>query len=111
MKSFLDRVFYAGSGMFRYKVATALAVVRRTGGQDTLQQLLHYLQLAEVVVPPSRYWMVAHGRAPGEVLQDEEGVATLRQNARCLAWLIKMIKSSAVPLPEDFPRAWTHFIR
>ena len=42
MKSFLDRLFYSSSRHFKYKVATAVTAVRRTGGIDTLHQLNNY---------------------------------------------------------------------
>ena len=113
MKSFLDRVFYTSSRYFRLKVATSCAVVRRAGGVDVVHQLNNYLNLAQVVIPPSQYWMIGYGRDKGEVEGDGEGMQTLVKNARCMAWLLKLIEAGkdTVPLPEDEKRIMTNFIR
>jgi len=113
MKCFLDRVFFSSSVHFKYKVATAIAVVRRSGGVDVLHQLNNYLHLAEVIIPPSQYWNVAYGLRKGEILQDEEGTQTLQKNARAMAWLIKMREATkdTIPYPQAEPRKMTNFIR
>jgi multimeric flavodoxin WrbA len=113
MKAFLDRAFFSRSSRFKYKVATSMAVVRRSGGVDVMPQLNNYLNLAETVLPPSQYWTVAHGMEKGEVLQDEEGIQTLRKNANAMAWLLKLIDAGkeTIPFPEKERRAFTNFIR
>jgi len=113
MKSFLDRVFYTSSEYFKYKVGTAITVVRRTGGIDVLHQLNNFLNLSETVTPPSQYWTVVYGARKGEVLQDGEGIQTIRKNARAMAWLLKIIDSSKgnIPLPRVEERIITNFIR
>ena len=113
MKSFLDRVFYTSSRYFRGKVATSCAVVRRAGGVDVVHQLNNYLNLAQVVIPPSQYWTIAYGRMPGESAGDGEGMQTLTKNARSMAWLLKLIEhgKDVLPLPEDEPKVMTSFIR
>lgn len=113
MKSFLDRVFYSSSGYFKYKVGTAISVVRRAGGVDTVHQLNNYLDLAQTVSPPSQYWTVAYGMTDGEILQDGEGVQTLQKNARAMAWLLKIIDAGKnnIPLPAEDKRIKTNFIR
>lgn len=113
MKSFLDRVFYTSSRYFRGKVATSAAVVRRAGGVDVVHQLNNYLNLAQVVIPPSQYWTIAYGRLPGEAAGDGEGMQTLTKNARSMAWLLKLIEhgKDVLPLPEDEQRIMTSFIR
>lgn len=113
MKSFLDRVFFTSSRYFRGKVATSAAVVRRAGGVDVMHQLNNYLNLAQVVIPPSQYWTIAYGRLPGEAAGDGEGMQTLTKNARSMAWLLKLIEhgKDVLPLPEDEQRIMTSFIR
>lgn len=113
MKSFLDRAFYTSSRYFKYKVATSVAVVRRAGGVDVVHQLNNYLNLAQTVTPPSQYWTVGYGRKEGEVMQDGEGIQTLRKNARAMAWLLKVIDASqgTIPLPIEEERVMTNFIR
>ncbi|PKM39665.1 MAG: flavodoxin family protein [Firmicutes bacterium HGW-Firmicutes-9] len=113
MKSFLDRVFYSSTPYFRLKVGTTTAVVRRAGGVDVVHQLNNYLNLAQMVIPPSQYWTIAYGRDKGEVEGDGEGMQTLVKNARSMAWLLKLIEAGkdSIPLPENEPKVVTSFIR
>lgn len=113
MKCFLDRVFYTSSRYFKYKVGTSVAVVRRAGGVNVTQQLDNYLNLSEIITPPSQYWMIGYGREKGEVTQDGEGVQTIRKNARSMAWLLKVVAAGkeSIPIPEDENRVMTYFIR
>jgi multimeric flavodoxin WrbA len=113
MKSFLDRVFYTSSDYFRYKVATSISVVRRAGGVDVVHQLNNYLQLAQTILPPSQYWTTAYGLRHGEVIEDEEGIQTLRKNARDMAWLLKIIDAGKkiIEMPQDEEHVMTNFIK
>ncbi|MCE5202587.1 MAG: flavodoxin family protein [Synergistaceae bacterium] len=113
MKSFLDRVFFTSSRYFKYKIATAITVVRRAGGVDTIHQLNNYLDLAETITPPSQYWTVAYGMDAGEIMRDGEGIQTIQKNARAMAWLLKVVDAGKrdIPLPKDDERIITNFIR
>ena len=115
MKSFLDRVFYtnAGAQKFKNKVGTSVGIARRAGAVDVVHQLNNYFQLAEMVVPQTQYWSIAFGLQKGEILEDLEGMQTLRRNASAFAWLLKMKKETqgSVHLPLDEERIATHFIR
>jgi multimeric flavodoxin WrbA len=116
MKCFLDRMFYvsgANGNLLRHKVAAAVVAVRRTGGSSTFDGLNHYLTYSEMIIATSNYWNVIHGRLPGEVLQDAEGVQNMRVLGKNMAWLLKMKEATAgmVPLPEKENKVTTHFIR
>lgn len=113
MKAFLDRVFFTSSDYFKYKVATSISVVRRAGGVDVVHQLNNYLNLAQTVMPPSQYWTVAYGMDKGEIIQDEEGIQTIRKNARSMAWLLKIIDAGKenIPVPTEEDHVMTNFIR
>jgi len=116
MKCFLDRAFYvagANGGLFRQKVAAAVVAVRRTGGSSTFDSLNHYLTYAEMILATSNYWNITHGRAPGEVLQDGEGVQIMDVLGRNMAWLLKMREQTKVllPGPEPVKKVFTSFIR
>ena len=116
MKSFLDRLFYvsgANGNMFRHKVGAAVVAVRRTGGSSTFDCLNHYLNITEMIIAASNYWNVIHGRAPGEVLQDAEGVQCMEVLGRNMAWLLKMKEATkdTIQPPEKTQKVVTHFIR
>lgn len=114
MKCFLDRAFYvAGSngGLFRHKVGASVAVARRSGEVATFDHLNHYFTLAEMFVTSSNYWNVIHGRDPGEILKDEEGMQIMRVLGKNMAFLIKLLHNNSVPLPEKEAKIMTNFIR
>ena len=65
-------------------------------------------------VAGSTYWNNVHGTIPGEAQKDEEGLQTMRNLARNLAWMIKCIdagKKSGIALPETERDYRTNFIR
>ena len=116
MKSFLDRVFYvagANGGLFRHKVGAALVAVRRSGGSSTLDGLNHYLSYSEMIVATSNYWNIVHGRLPGEMEQDAEGVQIVDVLAKNFAWILKMREATmdSVPAPEQEQKIMMNFIR
>ena len=116
MKSFLDRAFFVmgvNGGMLRHKVGASVVAVRRSGGMPTFDQLNHFLNYSEMLLPTSNYWNVIHGRAPGEVLQDEEGVQVMRVLGKNMAWLMKLVEAGkgVVAAPEQETKVFTNFIR
>lgn len=116
MKCFLDRLFYvsgANGNMFRHKVGTAMVAVRRTGGSSTLDSLYHYLSYAEMFLATGNYWNVIHGRLPGEVNQDLEGLQTLRVLGKNMLYLLKIkeVSSGLVEIPLIEKKEVTNFIR
>jgi multimeric flavodoxin WrbA len=116
MKAFLDRAIYVGSAnnsLYRHKVGVGIAAVRRSGGLPAFNQLNNYLTYAEMVIPGSNYWNVIYGRAPKEVLQDEEGKQILRILGKNMVWLLKLIEfgEGKVQKPEYERKVYTHFIR
>lgn len=114
MKSFLDRNFYVASangGLFRHKVGASVVAVRRSGEVTTYDHLNHYLTISEMFVAGSNYWNVIHGRLPEEVLQDEEGVQTMRVLGKNLAFLTHSINQNIDNSPEKEQKITTSFIR
>lgn len=113
MKSFLDRLFYASQGRLRLKAGASVSVARRAGGVSVFDQLNHYFLISEMIVVPSYYWNAIYGGAPGEVLQDPEGVSVLRNLALNMAWILKMKEAvkESLPAPEAYPRERTNFVR
>jgi multimeric flavodoxin WrbA len=109
MKSFLDRLFYAGADA-RYKAATAVVTVRRSGGVPAFQQLNNYLNLAQALVVPSFYWNVAHGNAEGELTEDGEGTQVLENLGRNMVWLMRSLEGASEP-PPQVKRVRTNFVR
>jgi len=116
MKAFLDRAFYVTSvnqSMLRHKVGATITAVRRSGGVTTFDQLNHYINYAEMLMPASSYWNVIHGRIPGEVHQDDEGKQIMRVLGKNMAWLMKLIEfgKKEVKAPKREDKIVTNFVR
>jgi multimeric flavodoxin WrbA len=111
--SFLDRLFYSSNFSKRMKVGAVVAVARRGGCTAALDVLTKYFTISEMPVASSTYWNMIHGGKPGEARQDAEGIRTMRNLAKNMAFLMKSIAmgKDAMELPEPEPKAFTNFIR
>ncbi len=112
--SFLDRAFYGSKDAFACKPGAGIAVARRAGTTASLDVLNKYFGVSRMPAAGSTYWNVVHGWEPGEAAADGEGLQTVRNLARYLAWLMKCIaagKEAGIdpPVPETGSR--TNFIR
>ena len=61
----------------------------------------------------SYYWNMVHGNTPEEVMQDEEGLSTMRQLARNMAFFLNCLqlgKENGLTVDEE-PKLRTNFIR
>ena len=73
-----------------------------------------YSGSAALLTVGSTYWSMVHGNCPADVLQDREGLQTMRNLAREMAWLMRCIETARAagicpPAPERTER--TNFIR
>jgi len=111
--SFLDRFFYA-SGGFRHKPGAAIVSCRRGGSTAAFEQLNKYFTISSMPIVSSQYWNMVHGNTPEEVMQDLEGMQTMRTLGKNMAWLLKCIRAgeeSGISMPELETRVRTNFIR
>ena len=114
MTSFMDRAFYSGGKNMAFKPAAGVVSCRRGGASAAFDQLNKYFTINNMPVVGSQYWNQVHGSTPEQVLQDEEGIQTLRTLARNMTWLLNCIdagKAAGIecPVPENPIR--TNFIR
>ncbi len=112
--SFLDRVFYSSSEIFANRPGAAVAVARRGGTTASFDVLNKYFGISGMPVAGSSYWNIAHGRTPGESPLDEEGMRTMRNLARSLAWMLRCFEAgdrAGIARPEMESGPATNFIR
>ena len=112
--SFLDRVFYSSSSVFRFKPGASVAVARRGGTSASFDCLNKYFGISQMPVAGSTYWNSVHGAIPGEAQMDAEGLQTMRNLARNLAWMMKCFdagKKQGIALPDTESGNRTNFIR
>lgn len=94
LKALIDRaglVARANDDMFRGKVGAAVVAVRRAGALPVFDAINRFFLISQMVVPGSSYWNLGVGRNPGDVADDEEGMATMRTLGKNMAWLLKQL--------------------
>lgn len=112
--SFLDRVFYSSGKAFVFKPGASVAVARRGGASASFDVLNKYFGISQMPTVGSTYWNLVHGWEQGEAALDTEGLQTMRNLARSMAWMLKCFeagKASGVPLPETERGNRMNFIR
>lgn len=113
MTSFMDRAFYSNNGQFTRKPGAVICSARRAGTTATYDQLNKYLGITQMPIISSFYWNMVHGNTPEEVLQDEEGLATMRQLGHNMAFFLKCIevgKKEGLKVSDE-EKIRTNFIR
>jgi len=109
--SFLDRLFYSTSFSKHMKVGAAVVSARRGGNTASYDVLNKYFTISGMPVASSTYWNQVHGFTAEDVKKDLEGLQTLRNLARNMAFLMRAIVEAKEKygLPEVEKGAFTSF--
>lgn len=113
LTSFLDRAFYGKSKIYAGKPGAAIVSCRRGGASAAFDQLNKYFTISNMPIVTSQYWNQVHGTTPEEVLQDLEGMQTMRTLAKNMVWMLKCIevgKKNGIDFPEHEEVVRTNFI-
>jgi multimeric flavodoxin WrbA len=84
----LQRIGYVSMNTDRFlswKVGGPIAVASRGGQTSTIQELLMFYLINEMIVPGSTYWNMVFGREKGDAVKDEEGMQTIRNFGKNVA--------------------------
>lgn len=95
MKAFIDRagmVANANGAPLKYKAGASITAVRRGGAIHCLDTMNHWLHYMQTFMVGSTYWDMVYGREIGEVQQDAEGVATMRNLGLNMAHLLGLMR-------------------
>jgi len=95
MKALIDVAGYVTRGngqLLSRKVGAGVVAVRRAGELHALNTMNNFFLINQMIIPGSSYWNVAIGREPGDVLNDAEGIQTMKRLGENMAWLLKKIK-------------------
>lgn len=87
--SFMDRLFYSTSFSKQMKVGAAVVSCRRGGNTATFDVLNKYFTISSMPVASSTYWNQVHGFTAEDAMKDLEGLQTMRNLARNMAFMIK----------------------
>lgn len=96
LKALIERsgiVSRVNGNMLARKVGAPVVAVRRCGASHVMSSINFFFFIAEMIVPGSTYWNVGKGKAPGDVMDDEEGLKTMTDLGVNMAWLLKKINS------------------
>lgn len=96
MKALIDRcgmVSQANGGMYRRKVGAAVVAVGRAGALHAFDTMNHFFLAGQMVIVGSNSWNIAFGPEKGEVVDDEEGMKTMRQLGENMLWLLKKLRA------------------
>ena len=109
--SFLDRLFYSIHFSTHMKVGAAVVSARRGGNTASFDVLNKYFSISGMPIATSTYWNQVHGFTAEDVKKDLEGLQTLRNLARNMTFLMKVIRDGAEKygLPEAERGAFTSF--
>lgn len=92
--SFMDRLMFSTHFSKHLKVGAAVVNARRGGNSASFDVLNKYFLISGMPVAPSTYWNMTHGFTPEDVMKDKEGLQTMRNLARNMAFMIKAIRDA-----------------
>ena len=94
MKALIERcgmVSRANEDMFKRKLGASVVAVRRAGASHVFNSLNYFFLIGQMIIVGSSYWNIGIGRAPGEVLSDEEGIKTMKDLGTNMAWVLEKL--------------------
>lgn len=109
----MDRAFYSGGSHFRFKPAAAVLSARRAGTTASFDVINKYFTISSMPVVSSTYWNHVYGSRAEEVQQDKEGLMTMYNIGKNMAWMLKCIrlgKENGINPPKN-EKVTTSFIR
>jgi multimeric flavodoxin WrbA len=109
----MDRIFYSGGSYFAFKPAAAVLSARRAGTTASFDVINKYFTITSMPVVSSTYWNHVYGSEAEDVLEDKEGLMTMYNIGKNMAWILKCIalgKEKGINIPENKKIA-TNFIR
>ena len=109
--SFMDRLFYSAQYDMHMKVGAAVVSARRGGNTASFDVLNKYFSISGMPVATSTYWNQVHGFSAEDVKKDAEGLQTMRNLARNMAFMIRAIADAKEKygLPEMEHGSFTSF--
>lgn len=111
--AFLDRLFYSTSGLFdkTMKVGAAVVSSRRAGSTSAFDEINKYFTICSMPIVSSTYWNEVHGFTAEDVEKDLEGLQTMRNLGKNMAFMIKAIKlaKNEIGLPFQEKGIFTNF--
>jgi len=94
LKALIDRAglvtAYNGRLLAR-KLGAGVAAHRRAGGPHVMESINRMFLMSRMIGPGSTYWNFGVGREPGEVANDQEAMANMKDLGETFVWLLRRI--------------------
>lgn len=87
----LDRLFYSTHFDKTMKLGAAVLSSRRAGSTSAMDEIYKYFTISGMPIVSSSYWNEVHGFTKEDVEKDFEGLQTMRNLGRNMAFLLKAI--------------------
>lgn len=106
LHSFLDRLFFSTMHTVdkTMKVGATIVSSRRAGSTSAFDDINKYFTITSMPIASSTYWNEVHGFNAEDVEKDKEGLQTIRNLGRNMAFLLKAIKAQkdieGIPVQE-----------
>ena len=94
IKALIERagmVARANEHMFKRKIGAAVIAVRRAGAIHAFDTINHFFTISQMITVGSSYWNIGIGREIGEAEKDGEGIDTMDNLGKNMAWLMHKI--------------------
>ncbi len=107
--SFLDRLFYSTHFDKTMKLGASVISSRRAGSTSAFDEINKYFTISSMPIVSSTYWNEVHGFTESDVEKDKEGLQTMRNLGKNMAFLMKAIQSQKEKIPEQEHTIFTSF--
>jgi multimeric flavodoxin WrbA len=88
----IGKVSRGGDKFLDWMVGGPIAVARRGGVTLTLQEMLMFFAINNMIVAGSTYWNMVIAGPEGTAMEDEEGIETIKLFGRNVAKIIKKVR-------------------
>lgn len=109
--SLLDRLFFSTHFDKSMKVGASVISSRRAGSTSAYDEVNKYFGICSMPIATSTYWNEVHGSKAEDVEKDKEGLQTMRNLGRNMAFLMKSIQlgKEKYSLPKNEKGTFTNF--
>ena len=111
--SFMDRLSYAHGDVLAFKPAAAVLSARRNGQVCSMDVINKHFSINQMPIVTSTYWNHVFGSKAEDVQEDQEGLNTMYNLGKNMAWLLKLIelgKENGIQHPQN-EHIFTSFVR
>lgn len=94
MKALIERcgmIARANGNDLARKVGASVVAVRRGGAVHAFNSMNFFFTIGEMIIVGSKYWNIGIGKAPGDVMNDSEGLETMQTLGKNMGWLIQKL--------------------